>query len=332
MTIPPETYSSRIGRHKAYTQGLRHLKPRMATLKKLLARHDELAKFLEFLQKPGNFERVQRERAARAFWVLWFIILVIALGFDSTFTFSSTAASLRDTLSRLLPFVSARLDFFVALAFGATVLAITLGVRLSTETLKDRERLNAMAADSPEVEDLLASMRRKKAARRGWAVVLTVLLAIAAISDLMAIRAYDQIASTTGAHPAASIADANPAISSTAARAQMLQLVTPYAVTDALHFLLLFVPLPSSSPFLPYPCSPQRAEKNMRRVSRRIGDTGRLIYETVAAVPHEMARDQLVGIFGEEERTAVNNAVGRVVFDGSFKGNGTAVPLGRDCN
>lgn len=319
---PTETYLARLGRNKAYAQGLKQLKLPLSALKELQTTRDELTRFLEFVKDPANLERVQHERAGRIFWVLWTVVVLIALGFDSSFTFSSTAASLRDGLSRLLPFVSKGCDFYVALVLGATVLAITLSIRLSTETLKERERLNAIPADSSEIEDLLGSIKRKKAVRTGWAAVLTVLLATAAVSDLMTLRAYDEIASTTTAAKAGKPVEDNLALSSTAAHAQMLQLVTPYAVTAVLHFLVLFLPLPTSSPFLPYPCPPRRTEAGIRRVQRKIGFTGRQIYAIILAIPHEAARSQLIGILGEEERAAVNYGVGRPVFNGSCNGNG----------
>jgi hypothetical protein len=67
---------------------------------------------------------------------------------------------------------------------------------LSTESLKQREQLNVTPADSAEVPVLLASIRPKKFVRTALEVILTVLLATVAISDLQTIQAYSEMDSS----------------------------------------------------------------------------------------------------------------------------------------
>jgi hypothetical protein len=314
-TILTETYPARLRREAAYARGRARLRPLIIALHRQMTTREELLEYRQFLQTPANLERAQRERAGQVLWFLWVMICALALMFDSSFTFSSTAASLRDGLSHVLPFVSSGLDFFVALALATTVLAITTTVRISTEASQERRCLNRIAADSPEVPDLVTSIHRKRNVRAGWAAMLTVLLATAALSELLAIRAYQELAQT--ARATMTIANAgqeNAFVSNAESYASVLALITPYTVTAVLHFLVLFLPLPSSSPFLSYPCSPDRIDATLRRVDQAIRDTGRELYDRVLTIPNESARSQLVGILGEDERGAVNRAVGRPVF------------------
>lgn len=330
-TTSNETYPARVRRETVYALGRARLQPLISALRGQLTARAELIDYRQFLQAPVNLEQVQRERGGRIFWVLWATLCLVALAFDTCFTFSSTAASLRDGLSRILPVVSGRLDFFVSAALAATILAITIAIRVATEAAPDRQRLNTIPADSPEVTDLVASIQRRQSVRTGWAAVLGVLLIAAALSDFLTIQAYQQIATSTSTAKSAAAPGIQEShlVSTAASSAAILALVTPYLTTFILHTLLLFLPLPASSLFLRYPCSPNRVEGHIRRVDNALRVTGRRIYDTVLAVPDETARRQLVGDLGEDERLAVNQALGRTVFQGSSGAVPTNEPTNR---
>lgn len=330
-----ETYPARVRRETAYALGRSRLQPLIGALRRQLTARIEFAEFRQFLQGPGNLEQVQRERAGRIFWVILAGIAVLTIVFDICFTFSSTAASLRDQFSRILSAASGRLDFLVSAALALTILAITIAIRIATETAQDRQRLNTISADSPEIPDLIASVRRRQQYRTGWAAVLAAFLAAAALSDVLTIQAYQGIVDSSrgGTSTTAPGKADNSIVTGAASGAAILALVTPYGVTFVLHTLLLFLPLPSSSPFLRYPCAPSRIDALNRRVEDALRETGRRIYDVVLSVPDETARRQLVGDLGEDERAAVNQALGRTVFQATVPAespNGTPGTAGAD--
>jgi hypothetical protein len=325
MNASLESYGDRQILTSEFERGRKQLRRPLQHLRTLLSCRIELMEYGKKLQIPDFYGRVERERAGRVLWLLWAVVTITALGFDTSFTFSSTAASLRDSLSRLFPFASSHLDFWVALVVSVTVLSITLSVRLSTESLKQREQLNLTPADSAEVPMLLASIQRKKFVRTAWAAALTVLLATAAISDLLTIQAYSEMGNSPAPVKARSLVQEDD-VSFRATFAQMLQLVTPYGITTVLHFLILFVPLPASSPFLPYPCAPDGIERALRRVDQRIGHTGKQLFEIVMALRNDTVRTQLLAILGQDESGAVKAAVGDRFFDDLSSGRPSKNP------